>query len=481
MVTLYYLRRFINFFIKVLKKDESRFFEISTELFHFFEKLNKSFSSIELNIDDKNRKKFVDEIGEVASEYRERIYTSYFSGTKESLDKDRIISFFEAVQGVLEQTIDSNKRKDGLYHAYNLVNLGEKEISIDRLSEMLEGQVGVLSSGYLTQEQSLSVLDSLKNSNLFWDDQYSYILYPNKELLGFLDKNVISKTDISKSSLLVELIKDDNQQIVVKDINNKYHFNGLFHNAGCLIDELTKLPSKYVDLVNKDKNLVLEIFENVFNHKSFTGRSGTFYGYEGLGSIYWHMVSKLLLASAEVTQQSILEKSDPKIIGRFFDHYFEINEGIGVNKSPELYGGFPTDPYSHTPRGRGVQQPGMTGQVKEDIISRFYELGYFVNEGKITFDPTILRKTEFISEKKSFKFVNLENEITYLELDEDSLAYTICQVPVVYKLSDKEDIRITFHNNSEKIIEGHELDVESSQEIFNRTNVIKAIYVRVIK
>jgi hypothetical protein len=36
-------------------------------------------------------------------------------------------------------------------------------------------------------------------------------------------------------------------------------------------------------------------------------------------------------------------------------------------------------------------------------------------------------------------------------------------------------------NNSEKIIEGHELDVESSQEIFNRTNVIKAIYVRVVK
>ena len=346
---------------------------------------------------------------------------------------------------------------------------------------MLEGQVGVLSSGYLTQEQSLSVLDSLKNSNLFWDDQYSYILYPNKELLGFLDKNVISKTDINKSSLLVELLKDDNQQIVVKDINNKYHFNGLFHNAGCLISELTKLPSKYDDLVNKDKDLVLEIFENVFNHKSFTGRSGTFYGYEGLGSIYWHMVSKLLLASAEVTQQSILEKSDPKIIGRFFDHYFEINEGIGVNKSPELYGGFPTDPYSHTPRGRGVQQPGMTGQVKEDIISRFYELGYFVNEGKITFDPTILRKTEFISEKKSFKFVNLENEITYLELDEDSLAYTICQVPVVYELSDKEDIRITFHNNSEKIIEGHELDTESSKEIFNRTNLIKAVYVSVIK
>ena len=28
----------------------------------------------------------------------------------------------------------------------------------------------------------------------------------------------------------------------------------------------------------------------------FTGRSGSFFAYEGLGSIYWHMVSKLLLA-----------------------------------------------------------------------------------------------------------------------------------------------------------------------------------------
>ena len=45
--------------------------------------------------------------------------------------------------------------------------------------------------------------------------------------------------------------------------------------------------------------MLLTIFEEVFNHKAFTGRSGTFFGYEGLGSIYWHMVSKLLLAVQE--------------------------------------------------------------------------------------------------------------------------------------------------------------------------------------
>jgi hypothetical protein len=346
---------------------------------------------------------------------------------------------------------------------------------------MLEGQVGVLSSGYLSEEESLKVLDSLKSSSLFWDEQYSYILYPNKNLLGFLDKNIIPETEFNKSSLLSLLVKDGNHQVVIKDINNKYHFNGSFHNASCLIRELDNLPSKYMEFVKREKNLILDIFEVVFDHKSFTGRSGTFYGYEGLGSIYWHMVSKLLLASAEVTQASIDKNIDPKTIGRLFDHYFEINEGIGVNKSPELYGAFPTDPYSHTPRGRGVQQPGMTGQVKEDVISRFYELGFFVNNGKISFEPTLLRKNEFMAEEKSFKFVNLNNEIEYMPIGSNSLAYTICQVPVIYSLSNKEDIKIISMDDSEEIVNGHQLNFETSQNIFNRTNLIKALHVSVKK
>ena len=68
-----------------------------------------------------------------------------------------------------------------------------------------------------------------------------------------------------------------------------------------------------------------------------------------------------------------------------------------MHKPPTLYGAFPTDPYSHTPEGKGAQQPGMTGQVKEDIISRFGELGVFVEDGTLLFDPCMLRKEEFIS------------------------------------------------------------------------------------
>ena len=45
---------------------------------------------------------------------------------------------------------------------------------------------------------------------------------------------------------------------------------------------------------------------------------------------------------------------------------------------------------------KGAQQPGMTGQVKEDILCRFGELGVFVKEGKVGFNPKLLRRYEFV-------------------------------------------------------------------------------------
>ncbi|MFN5885286.1 MAG: hypothetical protein ACK445_08080, partial [Bacteroidota bacterium] len=120
----------------------------------------------------------------------------------------------------------------------------------------------------------------------------------------------------------------------------------------------------YGSEIEAETQYLLNVFEHVFDHKSFTGRSGTFYGYEGIGCIYWHMVSKLQLAVQEVCLRAIDRNESPEVVGRLFDHYYEINAGIGVHKTPVLYGAFPTDPYSHTPATKGVQQPGMTGQVK---------------------------------------------------------------------------------------------------------------------
>ena len=227
----------------------------------------------------------------------------------------------------------------------------------------------------------------------------------------FTEKNNITQAVISKSELLTQLLNDGNAQIVERDVNGVYHFNGNFKNANDLKNGLEQLSdSKYASLLEKDKKQILQIFEETFNHKAFTGRSGTFFGYEGLGSIYWHMVSKLLVAVQECCLKAINEQTDEEIVGRLLEHYYEVNEGIGVHKSPSLYGAFPTDPYSHTPAGKGAQQPGMTGQVKEDILCRFGELGVFVKEGRLSFDPCLLRKAEIINVPKVFEYVDVDLE-----------------------------------------------------------------------
>jgi len=346
---------------------------------------------------------------------------------------------------------------------------------------MLEGQVAVLSSGYLSIQESLDVLDGLKNSPLFREDQYSYILYPNKELPKFVHKNTIAAADVKSSELLTQLLADGNTQLINQDGNGAYHFNGGFNNADSVQAALSSLSDSYATLVDADSKKVLDIFESVFDHKSFTGRSGTFFGYEGLGSIYWHMVSKLLLAVYEVTQKALSESEDKKLIGRLYDHYFEVNAGIGVHKSPDLYGAFPTDAYSHTPGGKGAQQPGMTGQVKEDVLSRFGELGVKVRHGAVEFNPEILRMEEFLTTKDVFNYINLAKEKCHVDLDVDSLAFTYCQVPVIYQKASNSAIKVFLSDGSVLPFEGKSLDVETSQMLFNRGGQIDKLVVSVIK
>ena len=486
MVTLYYLRRFLRFFEDMLATSADMNIRISKELHLMFGQINDALEQhkrlLEGSFSDEERKTLMDALGEAGSHYRQTIYDKRFSGEKEIISKAALLSFLKTATSYLEHAIAANKRTDGMYHAYNLMTLKSNDaVSIAHLPEMLEGQVAVLSSGYLSAQESLDVLDSLKGSSLFRTDQYSYILYPSKDLPRFIDKNTIPEAKIAKSALLQKLVADADTSVLSRDISGEYHFNGNFNNVKSLQAALAALPSQYKSMLVKEQAYIEQIFEDVFDHKSFTGRSGTFFGYEGLGSIYWHMVSKLLLAVYEITKAAIDKNEDPALIGKLFDHYYEINAGIGAHKSPELYGAFPTDPYSHTPAGKGAQQPGMTGQVKEDILSRFGELGVRVSDGTLGFDPTILHADEFLTEPKQFNYINVANQTASIDLPIDSLAFTYCQVPIIYKKSTEPAIEVVLHSGESNLFSGQYLDKETSQQIFQRTNTVSKIIVSTLK
>jgi hypothetical protein len=486
MVTLYYLRRSLKFWIQLLKDQPANEFRISEEVKLWFERTFSQFqkysSLLHEGFTGKDRRIFADAVGKAGSQYRANFYEHSFSGKKKTLGTSSLIQFAELSLQYIDQSIRANKRVDGLYHAYNLVAFTRDGISISYLYEMLEGQVSVLSSGYLSATESLQVLDALKASRMFRTDQSSYMLYPDRALPLFAQKNNIPAGEVKKSALLNRLLQLNDTSIIQKDIHGNYHFNGSFRNSKHLHEALERLDkAKFKAMVEEERPLIETIYESVFDHRSFTGRSGTFYGFEGLGSIYWHMVSKLLLVASESYYQAIMEGADAKVLGRLKDHFYEIKAGIGLYKSPKLYGAFPTDAYSHTPKHAGAQQPGMTGQVKEDILSRFGELGVIVKEGQISFNASLIKLDEFLKKPGEFEYFTSEGQPATLKLHEAQLAFTFCGVPFIYSLQNNETIDVELKTGQTLHVEGHQLNEEWSRKIFSRNGEVIKVNIGLVK
>lgn len=482
MVTLYYIRRFLKFWSEHFAQMENKEILISEEIKNLFDNIFIAFAEntnlLQTGFSDIDRRRFTDSLGEAGSNYRNSIYTNTFSGNKKPVRVSTLLDFTLLSLEYIDHSIKANKREDGLYHAYNLVSFSENGISVRYLYEMLEGQVAVLSSGYLSVNESLGVLNSLKQSNLFRTDQYSYLLYPDRQLPLFVQKNLIPAAKVNESKLFRKLIENKDISIISCDTLGNFHFNGAFRNSAILETAIDSLNSDiYGNLPGDEKKQILTVFEEIFDHQSFTGRSGTFYGYEGLGSIYWHMVSKLLLAAQECYFKGVNENFDAATLGKIKDHYFEIKAGIGLYKSPELYGAFPTDAYSHTPGNSGVQQPGMTGQVKEDYITRMREIGLHIKDGKIRFDLSLLNTNEILDKERVFEYFDLNGKKQQINLDENQICFTFCQVPVIISEADKNEIKVKFYDNKQEIISGVEIEAVLSKKVFDRSGEISLIEV----
>ena len=383
VVTLCYLHRALQFYRQIVANSPTEAFTLSREVSNWMDSTKAALAQT-------STQEVMDALGKAATDYREKIYTKSFSEGKVQIKRDDVVAFLTAALGPVEQSIRASRRDDGLYHSYNIMELSKGRFAgIRNLSEMLEGQVAVLSSGVLSSKEALAVLDALRASRLYREDQQSYMLYPNKELPGFLEKNCLPADALKRSPLLRQMIAEGDKRLVSQDICGALHFNGTFRNAGDLATAM-----KAIGVSEEEQTTLFDLFEETFDHKAFTGRSGTFYAYEGLGSIYWHMVSKLVVATQECYFQAL--DSDASETEALAKHYHAILEGTGIHKDARQYGAFPTDAYSHTPWGKGVRQPGMTGQVKEDILTRFGELGVRVKDGKVNFHPTLLRDDEYL-------------------------------------------------------------------------------------
>ena len=475
MVTLCYLRRFLVLLEGLLGEDAAQEYSVSNEVSRYFhgldEALKKHQSLLEGTTSGRDRKMFMDELGILGEAYRSSAYAG-FSGKKGALEKSKLLSFISQTLKFLDQSISSNRRTDGLFHSYNLIHFDDQGYDVEHLYEMLEGQVAVLSSGFLQPEESTELMDALRASNIYREDQNSYMLYPDKNLPLFFEKNAIDKTIVENNEWFRQELVSGRRDFIEQDINGIVHFNGAFRNS----EQLRIALENDARTSDQDVTALCKIYEDVFEHRRFTGRSGSMYKYEGLGSIYWHMVSKLLLATSEVIVAASESGDDDLLISRLTTHFDEIKDGLGLHKAPAQYGAFPTDPYSHTPGFCGVQQPGMTGQVKEDVITRFSELGVKVRAGEIEFEPTMLKRDEFTTGPGDWHYsVGGAGQVE--DIQPGSLAFTLCGVPVIYRLSDSSAVTIVTGEGDPVKTEGRKLGVFWSRSLFQRDQLVRKILV----
>ena len=481
MVTLYYLRRYINFLQHLLATQPLET-KLSGTVSQWLAETASTLKNMRAHLGDKpvsaeQRYQYLVELGQAASRYRQHIYQQeYFNGVV-SQDISLITDMLDDALAAIDHSIRTNQRNDGLYHAYNLLVVKPAALEIDTLYPMLEGQVAALSSGAVTPSEAVSLLEALFESDIFRPDQNSFLLYPDRELPTFLQKNCVPAESVEALPLLAAMLAREDHRIIECDAAGTYRFNAEISNVGDLNALFTELEPVYDDAVQADREALCALYERVFNHKAFTGRSGGMFGFEGLGSIYWHMVSKLLLAVQENFFAARQQGAEEAILQQLATFYYQIREGIGFNKTPEEYGAFPTDPYSHTPAHIGAQQPGMTGQVKEEILSRFGELGIRVSDGAVRFDPSLLRACEFVSTAHPFRYLDVQGQWRDLTVPAPGLAFTWCQVPLVYQLDEFAEPAVSVHwdNDEEQVLPMLELPAEIAHHLFQRDGRIRQI------
>jgi hypothetical protein len=333
--------------------------------------------------DDQQRRAFLDGAGALLDPWRAAAYQGASARELVQAPAGALVAMARELLPLVDATLARCRRDDGLFDSYTLVAFKPGVAEVSRLYPMLEGQVALLGSGYLSLTQAVALLEALFASSLFTPGRQSFLLYPDRPLPGFFERN---RLDAAALALPVAqaVLAAGRSDLLQTQSDGTVRFAPALANRADLEAAGADLGAALLPLA--------EAYERLLGHHAFTGRSGTMFGYEGLGCIYWHMVAKLLLAVQEKVFEAA-ETGAPELLA-LQQLYRRVRDGLGYRKSAADYGAFPADPYSHTAGEGGAQQPGMTGQVKEEILTRWGELGLRMREGLLHFNPVQLDAAE---------------------------------------------------------------------------------------
>ena len=486
MVTASYLRRHLALLAGLYRRHEGDL-AVTDRVLEWLREVNAVLVANEglldaASIDDRERRTLVDKLGLSFERYRHRLDAPSKPVTSSGAE---FAAACEVALRWIDHAIASNRRTDGLYHGYNLVSFGDRTATVHRLPEMLEGQVAVLSAGVLDPGESATLLETIFTSSLHREDHDTFLLYPVREIPPLLDKGVLDADSIAGNPLLAALLASGDRRLVERDDGGTVRFASDLRNRRDLERVLGSIAGEgiHAGAVSTHGDATIELYERVFDHHRFTGRSGGMYGYEGIGCTYWHMVAKLLVAAGECVQHAEDVEAATDVRNRLRDAYHRVRDGLGFRRSAVDFGALPIDAYSHTPGGRGAQQPGMTGQVKEELITRRMELGIRLEDGGIRFNPTLLPPDEWLLAEDEWAIPAGDRApARTIRIPSDGLGFQLCGIPVVYRHTDGPGrITIVDRDGTTTTIEGDLVIASIARPILDRNAMIDRIEIELVR
>lgn len=424
MVTVYHLYAYLDF-VQALFEKHTGSVPVSVEVARW---MRETARILRDSAGQAEPFELLRQLGEAFSAYRTQVYEGGMSGKTEVCFSE-LKQIAESCRAYAESTIQANG--GDLYATYNLL---KKDFSVEPMRPMLEGQAAAIGARILPGPQVERLLDNM--DALYIPAARAHALYPVKTTTPFVQRNVLGE-DIPEVP-----------GVTVRDETGALHFAADIVSDGALQEALAKAecgPALCRTLRRE--------FERVFRHGSFTGRSQVMYRFEGIGCVYWHQNAKLALAVLESVAKTRQEGKDARGL---YQKYRALTSGFICHKSSEECGAIPIEPYSHTSYNGNSEQPGMTGQVKESVLMRRMELGFFVEQGTIRFDPWFLSRAE---------------------LGTGGVALTICGCPIRLLAGDDCSLEAEWSDGWTTQQNGLCFPCEWSREIFARSGKVRQVRV----
>ncbi len=92
--------------------------------------------------------------------------------------------------------------------------------------------------------------------------------------------------------------------------------------------------------------------------------------------------------------------------------------------------------------------------------------------GRLAFNVPLFDPRELLTAPSAFSYLDVKGHQQQIELGAGSLAYLICQTPVVLEAANETCITMHFANGTHEHVNGTVLDEINSKHIFQRDSVV---------